>query len=130
MSKNQQRWQRVLAHYAHYRAQAGKSGATPYMEAVVALERLARHAKSHGLGTSLFPWTSMNALCLQQVDAAPYSCPYLSLTPLADGSIEVRYVDTAIEQRQWRRIESPETVLARLDHVIDQLHWRVEVRSA
>lgn len=67
----------------------------------------------------------MNDLCVQQADVAPYSGPYLRLSPQADGTIEFRYVDKQIEKRQWKRLESPETAVARLDSLIEQLHWRV-----
>ncbi len=129
MSENRQRWQSIVAHYARRRENSENTGSAPYMEAVCALEHIALHAQRGGLAMDLFPWTSVDALCLQQVDVAPYAGPYLALTPLADGAIEFRYVDTAIERRQWKRIESPETALARLDHVIAPLHWRVDVQS-
>lgn len=102
---------------------------SPYRQAICALERVSCAIGEGPIAADLYPWTSVDALCIQQTNVPPFTGPYLALTPLADGSIEFRYVDTAIERRQWKRIESPETALARLDHVIAELHWRVDVKS-
>lgn len=77
------------------------------------------------LGHSLFGWTSVHDLCVQQRDIEPYSGPYLRISPLSSGMIEFRYVDTAIEGRQWSRTELPERTVERLETFLDQVGWTV-----
>jgi len=62
-------------------------------------------------------------LCIQQTDVFPGSGPYLKLSPLPSGMIEFRYLDTAIEARQWRREVPPEAVPGRFEAFLDQLGW-------
>ncbi|GLQ78040.1 hypothetical protein GCM10007881_15560 [Mesorhizobium huakuii] len=65
-------------------------------------------------------------LCIQQVDVEPYSGPYLRVSPLHSGRIEFRYVDTRIARRQWHREATPDAVVRRFVHFMDQLGWTVE----
>lgn len=62
-------------------------------------------------------------LCIEQTDAAPYSGPYLKIAPLPTGSVEFRYIDTAVQARQWNREVPPEAVNARFLAFLEQLHW-------
>jgi len=74
--------------------------------------------------TGLFAWTSHSALCIVQTRVShPYEGPYLRVSPTADGKLEFRYLDTAIENRQWHRTVEASKAFARLERFIDQLHW-------
>jgi hypothetical protein len=54
---------------------------------------------------ALHAWTSMQALCIVQVPAAyPYDGPHLVITPLANGKLDFRYVDTPKPDQQWHRV--------------------------
>ncbi len=45
---------------------------------------------------ALFAWTSMHDLCIVQTRAShPYSGPYLRISPLFNGTVEFRYIDTS-----------------------------------
>jgi len=62
-------------------------------------------------------------LCVQQTDTPPQSGPYLRISPLHSGTVEFRYIDTAIADRQWHREAMAEDVVSRLDRFLDQLRW-------
>lgn len=94
-----------------------------YGEALGAIEELANSIASGPTAAILFGWTSMFDLCIQQTDAFPGSGPYLKVSPLPSGMVEFRYIDTAIEDRQWHREVPPEAVAARFLAFLDQLGW-------
>jgi hypothetical protein len=74
--------------------------------------------------TGLFGWTSMHDLCIVQTPVNhPYNGPYLRISPIAQGTLEFRYLDTAIENKQWHRTVDTSKAFARLERFIDQLHW-------
>ncbi|MFD9897731.1 hypothetical protein ACHMW4_28365 [Mesorhizobium sp. UC22_110] len=75
------------------------------------------------LKVALFGWTSMHDLCIQQSDVRPYSGPYLRISPLPSGSVEFRYIDTAIADRQWQRVEAANRAVERLLTFLEQLRW-------
>jgi hypothetical protein len=75
------------------------------------------------LSSILFGWVSMFDLCIQQTDAPPFSGPYLRVAPLPSGAVEFRYIDTAIQQRQWHRQVPPSAVIPRFQIFIGQLGW-------
>ena len=72
----------------------------------------------------LYAWTSMYNLCVVQMPVNyPYDGPYLRVSPLFDGRVEFRYLDTSIPDRQWHRTVREEEIFSRLEHFINQLHW-------
>jgi hypothetical protein len=89
--------------------------------------RLVEEIEGSRYGRALYAWTSMHVLCIAQqpVSFGPYDGPYLRISPLSDGIIEFRYVDTYIEPRQWHRRVNEEDAFRRLERLIDQLHWVV-----
>ena len=74
---------------------------------------------------ALHAWTSMHDLCVAQElrSHGPYDGPYLRISPLFDGTIDFRYIDTYIESRQWQRVVKEDDAFQRLERFIDQLHW-------
>jgi hypothetical protein len=79
----------------------------------------------------LYAWTSMFDLCIVQTPVVyPYNGPYLRISPLPDGRLEFRYLDTFIENRQWHRIVDSADGFARLESFIKQLHWVGNFRDA
>jgi hypothetical protein len=64
-------------------------------------------------------------LCITQLatSAYPNDGPYLRISPLYVGSIEFRYFDTYVKQKQWHRIVKEDDAFARLERFFDQLHW-------
>ena len=98
-----------------------------YVDAIRGMVELAAYIQSGPLALALHGWTSMHALCIQQQDIEPYSGPYLRVAPQPDGSVEFRYFDTGIEQRQWSRLATAGGTVARLDSFLEQLHWLVKV---
>jgi hypothetical protein len=94
-----------------------------FQAALDGIEQLASFIADGPLNSSLFGWTSMYDLCVQQVDIAPCTGPYLRVSPLSSGLIEFRYIDTAIAERQWRRVVPPDAAAARLTTFLDQLRW-------
>jgi hypothetical protein len=64
------------------------------------------------------------ALCVTQVPVAdPYAVPHLRITPGADGSVELRYVDTYVKADQWHRTVPASEAFGRLESFLEQLHW-------
>ena len=73
---------------------------------------------------SLFAWTSMHDLCIVQTPVAcSYNGPFLRVSPLFDGTLEFRYIDTYVKDKQWHRVVNEECGFERLLHFTDQLHW-------
>jgi hypothetical protein len=88
---------------------------------------LARHIQATELSTGLFGWTSMFDLCITQTEVSnPYTGPYLRIKPLSDGMVEFRYLDTQIEEQQWKRTVPASETVARLRGFLAQLHWFAE----
>jgi hypothetical protein len=86
--------------------------------------RLVEQIRSSPYARALYAWTSMHDLCIVQVPCTyPYDGPCLRITPLFNGTIEFRYIDTCIESRQWHRVAKEEGAFDRLERFIDQLHW-------
>jgi hypothetical protein len=100
----------------------------PFKTALAGIERVALFIADGPLSTALFGWTSMHDLCIQQVDIEPFSGPFLRVSPLPSGLIKFRYVDTRIEERQWKRVVLPDTAIARLTAFLDQLRWVPSVK--
>jgi hypothetical protein len=94
-----------------------------WADAVSGVAQLADHIGAGRARASLFGWTSMHDLCVQQTDVAPYSGPFLRVRPLDTGMVEFRYHDTAIPGRQWFREVPPAGVMGRFEAFLDQLGW-------
>jgi hypothetical protein len=92
-------------------------------EALGGIAALARHISKGPLASVLFGWTSMSDLCIQQTDVAPYSGPFLRVSPQAVGTVEFRYVDTGKAERQWHRAVPADAAVERLSVFLEQLHW-------
>ena len=72
----------------------------------------------------LHAWTSMNDLYIvQQAVSYPYYGPKLLVSPKPDGNIELRYIDSHIEKKQWRRLLPEDLAFARLRKFTDELRW-------
>jgi hypothetical protein len=70
-------------------------------------------------------WTSMWDLCVAQMPITHPSHvgPHLRISPLHDGNIDFRYIDTHIEDRQWHRAVPAAEAFPRLERFFHQLHW-------
>ena len=92
--------------------------------AMRAMLLLCRHIAAGPLASGLFVTTSMFDLCITQtpVDNV-FDAPYLRISPLRDGRIELRYVDTMVRADQWHRTVEPAEALPRLLKFLDQMHW-------
>lgn len=72
----------------------------------------------------LYAWTSMFDLCIVQAEVSyPYDGPYLRVSPLPEGKIEFRFVDSYYKEKQWRRVVEAKDAFQRLEIFLDQLHW-------
>lgn len=110
-----QEWSSVLTQYREW-ASLG-----PAYAGIHAL--IAQIAESP-LANQLHCWLSMHDLCIVQTEVShPYFGPFLRVAPLASGSVEFRYEDTAIQKRQWHRQVAPEEVPVQLSKFLSQLHW-------
>jgi hypothetical protein len=88
-----------------------------------ALRDLARRIASSGYASSLHPWTSMHTLCISQVDSPTrHLAPRLAISVLGE-ELEFRYVDTAVQERQWRRVVPSAAGFNRFVSFLDQLNW-------
>jgi hypothetical protein len=48
---------------------------------------------------------------------------YLRVSPLFDGTMELRYVDTHIKERQWSRVAKHEEAFSTVVEFLHELHW-------
>jgi hypothetical protein len=88
------------------------------------MHQLVREIESSPYGDGLFGWTSLNELCIAQTPVTyPYDGPYLLISPIDNGQLEFRYVDTPIKENQWHRVVDGADGFARLSRFIQQLHW-------
>jgi hypothetical protein len=86
--------------------------------------RLVEQIEASRYARGIYAVTSMHDLCITQQPSGGYlDGPYLRISPLFDGSIEFRYFDTHVRQRQWHRIVKENDAFARLERFFDQLHW-------
>jgi len=87
------------------------------------LELVSRIEKSR-YAKGLFASTSMHDLCIVQMPVTnPHDAAYLRVSPLSDGQLEFRYIDTYIKDRQWHRTVAGADGFSRLERFIGQLHW-------
>lgn len=107
----------------HIRNVRKRSEDEQFSSALLGIEQLADFIAQSLLRDVLFGWTSMADLCVQQTEHKPYSVAYLRISAQSSGLIEFRYIDTAVELRQWTRTEPPERVVDRLRAFLNQLHW-------
>jgi hypothetical protein len=105
-------WSEIVLHYRALGA--GGQGMLPLVEAIEG----SRYA------SMLYGWTSVLDLCIVQAPCTyPYDGPYLRISPHGDGTVEFRYVDTLVAERQWQRIVEHEDAFRRLELFMDQLRW-------
>lgn len=89
-----------------------------------AMVQLVREIESSRYKEGLFAWTSAFDLCIVQTPVTyPYDGPHLKISPIKDGQLEFRYIDTPIEAKQWRRVVAGADGFARLERFLEQLHW-------
>src|SRR5262245_2410593 len=88
-----------------------------HMFEVVSRIRDSRYARG------VVAWTSMHDLCIAQTAQEPFDGPYLRVSPRPDGTLEFRYVDTYIEDRQWHRTVPGADGFSRFERFVDQLRW-------
>ena len=106
-------WPEIIAHYADADTASHQ-----------AIGQLARHIHEGPLSKNLFGWTSIYDLCISQTKMSyPPNGPYLSVTAIGPESVEFRYLDTNIADRQWNRTVQPEQTIARFDRFLEQLRW-------
>jgi hypothetical protein len=85
---------------------------------------LSRHIAHSSMASGLYAWTSMWDLCIAQTEVSyPYDGPYLRVSPLFDGRIELRYLDTPEKEKQWHRVVPAKDAMARLLRFFNDLHW-------
>jgi len=108
-------WPGIAAHYARFSA-ARRS--------FLALASLAQWISSGPLSKGLFAWTSVNTLCITQTEVTyPYDGPRLTLSPISENEIELRYVDTPDQNKQWHRTVDAAEVAPRILKFLDELRW-------
>jgi hypothetical protein len=91
---------------------------------VAGMLRLVEQVRASPYEPALHAWTSMHDLCIVQVPCThPYDGPYLRVSPRFDGTIEFRYVDTYIENKQWHRVVNEHDAFQRLERFMQQVHW-------
>ena len=77
--------------------------------------------------SKLYAWTSMHDLCIVQTPVEyPYDGPFLKVSPLFNGSIEFRYLDTGIKENQWHHIVIENQAASELMNFVEKLHWFVK----
>jgi len=88
------------------------------------MRRLVEQIEASRYVSGIYGETSMHDLCITQLPLSAYpDGPHLRISPRFDGSIEFRYLDTYVRERQWHRIVKDHEAFARLQRFFDQLHW-------
>jgi len=88
------------------------------------------------MSTSLFGGTSMHTLLITQVKLENLNHPsiqYLIIDPdFKTQKIEFRFIDTQLEERQWNRVELPNStsLINRLISFVKQVGWVCEIESS
>jgi len=93
---------------------------------------LVEQIRASRYASALHAWTSMHDLCIVQTPRTypdTHDLPYLRITPFFDGTVEFRYIDTFVEEKQWHRRVDEEDAFQRLERFIDQLHWVVREKA-
>src|SRR5262249_10954277 len=68
--------------------------------------------------------TSVCDLCITQLQQTPNrDGPCLRISPQGDGTLEFRYFDTYVRERQWSRMVKEHEGFSRLERFFDQLRW-------
>ncbi len=81
---------------------------------------------SSNYASGLYAWTSMHDMCIvQNAVKYPYDGPTLIISPIFNGTVEFRYIDTHIKERQWNRTVNENELFPTLEKFIEQLHWHV-----
>jgi hypothetical protein len=108
-------WSSILAYYSEHTGQSS---------AIRAMALICQRVCDSPLALGLYAWTSMFDLCITQRDVNyPYNGPYLKISPLTDGRIEFRYLDTNIVSDQWHRIVIASEAVSQLMRFLEQMKW-------
>lgn len=106
-------WPDIIAHYSDANTASHR-----------AIGQLARHIHEGPFSESLFGWTSLYDLRISQTKMShPPKVPYLTVSATGPESVEFRYLDTNIADRQWNQTVRPEQTIARFDRFLEQLRW-------
>jgi len=93
-------------------------------ERITALANLASEIARSKYALGLHPWTSMHDLCLSQVASTTrHLSPHLRISLTRLGALKFRYIDTAVESKQWHREATPAEAFGRLESFFAQLNW-------
>ncbi|WP_245279758.1 hypothetical protein [Rhizobium leguminosarum] len=107
----------------HLRSVRENSADEKFSSALRGVERLADFIARSSLRHALFGWTS-SLICASNKPGIPRPLwPNLRISAQSSGLIEFRYIDAAVQRRQWTRAETPERAVNRLTTFLDQLHW-------
>lgn len=108
-------WPEILTFYEDL---SGVSPAFESMRSLVADILRSRYV------SAIHAWTSMHDLCIVQREVTyPFDGPFLRVSPVADGRLDFRFVDTYIEEEQWHRVVPGTAGFSRLERFFFQVHW-------
>jgi hypothetical protein len=82
------------------------------------------YISASGLSAGLYARTSMFDLHIAQAPVThPIAGPYLCISPLRNGQIYFRYIDTMIKRDQWHRVAEKGEAAMRFRKFVQQLCW-------
>lgn len=111
-------WKNIEKHYSELSESNDK---------FVGMRNLVKEIRGSELESGLYAWTSMHDLCITQTEVSyPNYEPYLKITPLFNGSVEFRYIDTHNSDKQWSRTVVESESFNRLLAFVNQLHWFIK----
>ena len=89
-----------------------------------AMVRLIEQIETSPYVTAIYGETSMCNLWITQLPRSSYpDGPHLCIAPASVGTIELRYIDTPIIERQWSRVVEEDHAFACLAHFVDAMRW-------
>ena len=120
-------WKSIRKRYADITAAQHEADSVLYFKAMLNLVTAIEQSR---YATGLHGWTSMHDLYIDQTPVNyPYDGPRLKISPLHEGKLEFRYIDTPLEAKQWHRVVDQSEGFARLEKFLKQLHWFTTVKE-
>jgi hypothetical protein len=108
-------WSDIKTHYAR---------SAEFVE-LRSMVQLIEQIEASPYANGVWAWTSMYDLCVAQMptsDVHPGPA-HLRISPLFNGNIDFRYIDTYVKEKQWHRMVPAAEAFSRLERFFDQLNW-------